>query len=125
MTVTVNLRRLVAVALIVLAPMLAGNGAAEEIRIEQPPSQGAVPKDEPTTTPAPGVAGRDPRGDHAPAFIAPFVGSYETLTATGQFGLSGWTTTNPPVGPPYRDVTGWLSFGFTFTWDPKPTTATR
>jgi len=73
----VNLHRLVAVALIVLTPMVADIGGAEEILIERPPSHG------------------------------------------------GWTTTNPPVGPSYRDVTGWFSFGFTFTWDPKPTTATR
>jgi hypothetical protein len=122
-TVALKLHRLAAVALVVVWLLVPCSAAAEEIRIDQPP-HGAARGDAPASTPAPGISDRDPRGDHAPAFIGPFVGSYETPGVIGQFGFSGWTTTNPPVGPPYRDVTGWFSLGFTLTWDPKPATAT-
>jgi hypothetical protein len=115
--------RLAACVLIVftvLGPCLAG---AQEIDIEQRPRPDASGVDSPATS-SPAVPGRDARVDHVPAFIEPFAGTYETPTLAGRFGLSGWTTANPPLGPPYRDVTGWSSFGFTLTWGPKPSVAT-
>jgi hypothetical protein len=38
----------------------------------------------------------------------------------GQYGPSGWTSPNAPIGPASREVNGWFSFGFTRTWDGKP-----
>ena len=58
-----------------------------------------------------------------PAFIEPLAGQYETTTGSGRFGLAGWTSPNAPVGSPvsgWRDVSGWLSFGFAVTWDGPP-----
>jgi hypothetical protein len=58
--------------------------------------------------------------EHDPAFVAPLAWRYETPTGSGQFGLSGWTAPNTPVGPVrsvFREVTGYLAFGFSVTWD--------
>ena len=111
--------RIARYALVALALLLPCLSLAQEIGIEERPRPQAPPHDS-SAPPAPGVPGRDVRVDHAPAFIEPLVGTYETPTTTGQFGLSGWIAPNPLVGPPYRDVNGWFSFGFSLTWDPKP-----
>jgi hypothetical protein len=114
------------VSSLLVAGTLLGSGlvGAQDVGIEQRPGKSVVPGEASATTPSPPAAGREVGRDHAPAFVEPFVGAYETPTVTGRFGLSGWTTANPPPGPPYRDATGWFTFGFTFTWDPKPPTAT-
>jgi len=54
---------------------------------------------------------------HRPAFVEPFVARYETRTARGRYGLSGWTA--PPVAgsPTARDNSGWFSLGFSATWE--------
>ena len=65
----------------------------------------------------------DIRVRHEPAFIEPFVGR----TAEGnEYGMSGWTSPNPPVGSygsqGYGQSNGWFSLGLTFLFDypPKP-----
>ena len=69
------------------------------------------------------------RVQHDPAFIEPFSSEYQVGDSTGRIGLSGWTSPNTPVGPivgGYRDVTGWLSAGFSITWGgPPPAPARR
>ncbi|PYN94034.1 MAG: hypothetical protein DMD91_28845 [Candidatus Rokuibacteriota bacterium] len=66
---------------------------------------------------------RHPGVSYDPAFVEPFVGRFETRRSTGQFGLSGWTAPNPPLGPAVagsRDVNGWLAFGISVTWAGPP-----
>ena len=65
----------------------------------------------------------DIRVRHEPAFIEPFV----SKTKEGnEYGLSGWTAPNPPVGSygsqGYGESNGWFSLGLTFLFDypPKP-----
>ena len=68
------------------------------------------------------------RVQHDPAFIEPLSTEYQVGDSTGRFGLSGWTSPNTPAGPivsGYRDVTGWLSAGFSITWGGPPPTSTR
>ena len=65
----------------------------------------------------------DIRVRHEPAFIEPFV---DETKAGNEYGLSGWTSPNPPVGSlgsqGYGQSSGWFSFGLTFLFDypPKP-----
>lgn len=118
-------RTLVVLVAIVFAPCV---GLAQDIRLEERPRPEApqgpagVPPGHDTTArpPASGVPARDVRVEHDPAFVEPFVGIYETPAGSGQFGLSGWTSPNAPAGPVFRDLNGWFSFGFTFTWGGKP-----
>ena len=66
---------------------------------------------------------RGTRVEHDPAFIEPFAGSYQTSTASGRYGLSGWTAPNPPVGAEstnWKEVNGWFALGFSVTWDGPP-----
>ena len=71
-----------------------------------------------------------PRGtlvEYDPAFIEPFAGSYQTQTGSGRYGLSGWSSPNPPVGSELarngHEDPGLLSFGFSVTWDGPPARA--
>jgi hypothetical protein len=60
------------------------------------------------------------RVEHDPAFIEPFTRSYETSTSSGQYGLSGWTAPNAPIGSEAtlsRQTSGWFALGFSVTWD--------
>jgi len=78
---------------------------------------------ETTRPPESGVYPHDyVRVEHDPAFIEPFVQSYETNTQSGHYGLAGWTSPNTPVGPPiiYREVSGWPGFGFSIVWGGPP-----
>ena len=65
----------------------------------------------------------DIRVRHEPAFIEPFVGETK---AGNEYGMSAWTSPNPPVGSlgsqGYGQSNGWFSFGLTFLFDypPKP-----
>jgi hypothetical protein len=69
------------------------------------------------------------RVEHDPAFFEPAAKTYQTATSSGRYGLSGWTSPNPPVGAAatnHKEINGWLSFGFSVTWDgpaPAPRTA--
>ena len=67
----------------------------------------------------------DIRVRHEPAFIEPFVGRTK---AGNQYGLSGWTAPNIPVGSlasqGYQNDSGALAIGFTFLFDYPPKTAT-
>jgi len=66
----------------------------------------------------------DIRVRHEPAFIEPFVGR---TRAGNQYGLSGWTAPNIPVGSlasqGYQNDSGALAIGFTFLFDYPPKTA--
>ena len=68
----------------------------------------------------------DVRVRHEPAFIEPFVGR----TAGGnQYGLSGWTAPNIPVGSlaaqGYQNDSGVFALGITFLFDYPPQGAAR
>jgi len=67
----------------------------------------------------------DIRVRHEPAFIEPFVGR---TRAGNQYGLSGWTAPNLPVGSlasqGYQNDSGALAIGFTFLFDYPPKTPT-
>jgi len=73
-----------------------------------------------TTRPADQDAyAEDMRVFYDPAFISGLSVPVETPTSTGRAGLSGWVSPNTPVGSEatgYREVTGWLGFGFSRTW---------
>ena len=68
----------------------------------------------------------DIRVRHEPAFIEPFVGR---TRAGNQYGLSGWTAPNIPVGSlasqGYQNDSGVLAIGFTFLFDYPPKTSER
>ena len=66
--------------------------------------------------------------EHDPAFIEPLAARYETPSGSGQYGFSGWTAPNAPVGTPvsgWRDVSGWFALGFSVTWDGPPAPKSR
>jgi hypothetical protein len=92
--------------------------AEREARIVPPPLR--------YETSRPPDADAYPRGtrvEHDPAFIEPFAGSYQTTTGSGRYGLSGWTSPNPPLGgeaTSWREVNGWFALGFSVTWDGPP-----
>jgi hypothetical protein len=68
-----------------------------------------------------------PLVEHDPAFVTPFVGEYATAEGSGRYGLSAWTAPNTPVPPVrsvFREVAGYLAFGFSVTWDGPPAPAT-
>ena len=77
-----------------------------------------------TRPPESGLYGRhDVRVEHDPAFIEPFTGTAEGTTWSAHYGLSGWTSPNTPVGPSiigYRELNGYLGFGFSIVWGPAP-----
>ena len=68
----------------------------------------------------------DIRVRHEPAFIEPFVGR---TRAGNQYGLSGWTAPNIPVGSlasqGYQNDSGVLAIGFTFLFDYPPKVTER
>jgi hypothetical protein len=64
-----------------------------------------------------------PSVPYDPAFIPPFTIEVETPDSTGRMGLSGWTAPNTSVGvvgTGIREINGWFSFGFTWTWGGPP-----
>jgi hypothetical protein len=78
---------------------------------------------EQTRPPDSGSYRYDVRVEHDPAFIEPFTGSFANDTSSGQYGLSGWTSPNTPVGPSiigYREINGYLGFGFSIVWGGPP-----
>jgi hypothetical protein len=65
----------------------------------------------------------DIRVEHDPAFIEPFTVKTEGTSSSGQYGLSGWTSPNTPVGPSvlgYREISGWFGLGFSIVWNGPP-----
>ena len=63
-----------------------------------------------------------------PAFIAPLSRKIETPTSTGRMGVAGWTSPNTPVGPSgagLREINGWPSVGFSWTWGGPPPASSR
>jgi hypothetical protein len=68
------------------------------------------------------------RVPYDPAFITPMSQEYETPTERGRYGVAGWTSQNLPVGAHgtgYNEQSGWLSFGFAFTWGAPPRPAPK
>lgn len=66
--------------------------------------------------------------EHDPAFIEPLAARYETASGSGQYGLSGWTSPNAPIGSEAtlaREVSGWFALGFSITWDGPPAPKSR
>jgi hypothetical protein len=79
--------------------------------------------DEITRPQASGTYPYDVRVQHDPAFIEPFTMKIEGTSSSAQLGLSGWTSPNTPVGPSisgFREVSGWLGFGFSIVWNGPP-----
>ena len=118
----------IVVALLALTAQPAG---AQQVKIESTrppvePEARIVPPPLHYETSRPPDADFYPRGtfvEHDPAFIEPFAGSYQTSTGSGRYGLSGWTSPNPPLGAEaagWREVTGYFALGFSVTWDGPP-----
>jgi hypothetical protein len=117
--------------LLALAALPGCPAEAQQVRIEttRPPAEREariVPPPLHYETSRPPDADVYPRGtrvEHDPAFIEPFAASYQTNTGSGRYGLSGWTSPNPPVGATatgWREVNGWFALGFSVTWDGPP-----
>lgn len=67
--------------------------------------------------------GGTPSVPYDPAFLRPLVRELQTTTSTGRVGVSGWTSPNTHAlraGTGAREITGWLGFGFTWTWGGPP-----
>jgi hypothetical protein len=120
----------VAVSLALAGPALGQNSVEMETAPPQLPHFEIVPPSPATrdaTKPLEADFYReDVRIRHEPAFIEPFVGK----TAGGnQYGLSGWTAPNIPVGSlasrGYQDDTGAFALGITFLFDYPPQSAPR
>ena len=129
---------LLAVLLVLLGagtPLAWAQQPPPDVQIETAPQPGAerVPAVVPpglhyeTTRPPDGARyPHDVRVEHDPAFIEPFVQPFGDSSSSGQFGLAGWTSPNTPVGPSvigYREVNGWIGFGFSIVWGGPPRTA--
>ena len=136
---TRHVARLAAVALTLIAgPVLAqqppAGAPAPNVEIQttpeaRPEAVRAVPPPLHYDTTRPSESGtyrHDVRVEHEPAFIEPFTGRFESPTSSGQYGLSGWTSPNTPVGPSiigYREINGYLGFGFSIVWGGPPASA--
>ena len=111
---------------------------AQQIEIEKAPE----PRDpRPRVIPPPGLHEvtrpresdfypDDIRVRHDPAFIMPFAGQRQgARNSVVQYGLSGWTSPNTPVGHATgvaREVPGWFAIGFSLVWDtPVPVAPNR
>jgi hypothetical protein len=140
------MKRLAAVSALAAALVLGATSAMAQTPGAAPPSSGASAPDvqiqttperkpegakviapplhyEQTRPPESGTYRQDVRVEHDPAFIEPFTGSFENDTSSGQYGLSGWTSPNTPVGPSiigYREINGYLGFGFSIVWGGPP-----
>ncbi len=68
----------------------------------------------------------DVRVRHEPAFVEPFTGRTE---GGNEYGLSGWTSPNPPVGSlasqGHQQSNGSFALGITFLFDYPPRAAAR
>ena len=116
-------------------PVMAQNpGAQNPVEMQSPTPPGLPHFEIVPQGPAAREATRPPEADfyredirvrHEPAFIEPFVGRTK---AGNQYGLSGWTAPNIPVGSlasqGYQNDSGVLAIGFTFLFDYPPKTPT-
>jgi hypothetical protein len=128
--------RLMATVLLVGLAVAGGPVHAQQIELGTTPPEPAPPR--PEIVPPPGFEEitrpresdfypEDIRVRLDPAFILPLA----TVKQTGpdsavQFGLSGWTAPQTPVGQTpagRRENPGWFALGFSFVWDVpvKPT----
>lgn len=125
-------RRILSAAL--LSTLLAAPAAwAQQIQIEKAPESRDT---RPRIVPPPGLQDvtrpresdfypDDIRVRHDPAFIMPFAGQRQgARNSVVQYGLSGWTAPNTPVGQAtgtLREMPGWFALGFSLVWDtPAP-----
>ena len=120
----------VAIALALAAPALAQRPVEMETAPPHPPRFEIVPPSpstrEATRAPEADFYREDIRVRHEPAFIEPFVGRTK---AGNEYGLSGWTSPNIPVGSlasqGYQQDSGWFAIGITFLFDYPPKAAAR
>ena len=119
-----------------MAMPAAAQAPADENPVEMKSTQPSAPRFEIVPQgPAAREATRPPEADfyredirvrYEPAFIEPFVGRTK---AGNEFGLSGWTAPNMPVGSlgsqGYGQDTGFLALGITFLFDYPPKPAVR
>ena len=101
--------------------------AAQNVKIQRTPLErelGIIP---PVTDP---VRSRPSDADyypntggiiHEPAFFE----ALSAKTETGRYGIAGWSSPNSPAGADYTEISGWLSFGFAFTWASPPISPKR
>jgi hypothetical protein len=122
---------LVLLVLVLVATSAAAQQPPPGVQIETtPPPTGeqlaVVPPPlhyETTRAPDTGRYPADVRVEHDPAFIEPFTATFDNGASSGQYGLAGWTSPNTPVGPSvvaYREVPGYIGFGFSFMWGGPP-----
>lgn len=135
--VSSHVRRVVSAILFALV-LAAPAAEAQQIEIEKTP-EGRDPR--PRVIPPPGLQDvtrpresdfypDDIRVRHDPAFIMPLAGQRQRArNSVVQYGLSGWTSPNTPVGHAAgvaREVPGWFAIGFSLIWDtPVPVAPSR
>lgn len=106
----------IVLAIGILAALGVTAAGAQDLDLEAP-----APLREPRVpVPEPGPG---PSVPYDPAFIRPFTIDRETPDSTGRMGLSGWTAPSTHVGLAgvgEREIGGWLSLGFTWTWGGPP-----
>jgi hypothetical protein len=121
---------------VAMAMPAAAQAPAQENPVEMKSTQPTAPRFEIVPQgPAAREATRPPEADfyredirvrYEPAFIEPFVGRTK---AGNEFGLSGWTAPNLPVGSlgsqGYGQDTGFFALGITFLFDYPPKPAVR
>jgi hypothetical protein len=124
-----DMRKTIIVTIGILAAFGVTAARAEDVKIQAP-----APTPAPAPMPEPRIIAPDllyemrpkdenyypgPSVPYDPAFIRPLTTTVESADSTGRTGLSGWTSPNTPVGsagPGQHESSGWLSFGFTWTW---------
>ena len=121
------LTRLAAVVALGLVAAFGNPAAAQDVKIQRTPLErelGIIP---PVTDP---VRSRPSDADyypntggiiHEPAFFE----ALSAKTETGRYGIAGWSSPNSPAGADYTEISGWLSFGFAFTWASPPISPKR
>jgi hypothetical protein len=119
----VAMRTSLAVAVAILVTIGVGAVAAQELNIEAPPPTRESRPPEPSSEPRPGDERDDSRGipnvPYDPFFVPPLT----TDVPTGPMGIAVWTAPNANVAGEAagaRENSGWLGFGFTWTWGGPP-----
>lgn len=119
-----------AITLALAAPALAQSPVEMQTVPPHPPRFEIVPPSpsarEATRAPEADFYREDIRVRREPAFIEPFVGRTK---AGNEYGLSGWTSPNIPVGSlasqGYQQDSGWFAIGITFLFDYPPKAPAR
>ena len=106
--------------------MSSSPAASQDVRMQRTPIERELGIISPATDPA----RSRPADDYYPATSGvihdpAFFEALSAKTRTGRYGLAGWSSPNSPAGADYREINGWLSFGFAFTWAPPPSASPR